>query len=224
MMGWLLLVTMVAMAAAGLWTVGRVRGPALQLVAAGLCLAIAGYAWQGRPTLAGRPAVPARAEVEAETNAFADLRHAILGRFDRADSWLTIADSYLRRGDSRSAAGVLRSGIRAHPEDFDLWIGLGNILVIHADGALTPAAELAFARAESLAPGNPAPLFFRGLALASSGRFAEAEALWRRLLAEAPPGLSWRPLVEERLAILERIRAIVEGRAPPPPGFQAPSG
>ncbi len=223
-MGWLLLLAMVALATGGLWAVGRVRGPAFQLVAAGLSLAIAGYAWQGRPSLPGRSAAPVTAEREVETDAFAELRHAILGRFDRADTWLTIADSYLRRGDSRSAAGILRSGIRAHPKDPDLWIGLGNVLIIHSDGLMTPAAALAFDRAESFAPGNPAPRFFRGLALAASGQFAEAESLWRQLLAEAPPNLSWRPLVEERLAILDRIKAIREGREPPPPGFTPPPG
>jgi cytochrome c-type biogenesis protein CcmH/NrfG len=42
--------------------------------------------------------------------------------------------------------------------------GLGNALVLHADGMMTPAAELAFQRAAKLAPDHPGPKFFYGLA------------------------------------------------------------
>ena len=86
-------------------------------------------------------------------------------------------------------------------------MGLGNALVIHADGLMTPAAELAFQRAAAIAPDHPGPKFFYGLALAQGGKFDEAEAIWRDILATAPPGVSWRPMIEERLTMLERARA-----------------
>jgi len=216
LIGWLLMLGLALLAGLGLWRFGRLKGAALQLVWAGLFLAAAGYAWQGRPSLPGKPAQPVVEPAEVDS-AFTALRHEILGRFDRADQWLTIADSYLRRGETETAVDAVRSGIRAHPNDPRLWVGLGNALVEHAGGMMTPAAELAFDRAQQLSPGNPAPHFFYGLALVRSGRLADAEAAWRQVVAEAPPNLAWRGEVEVRLALLERIRAMLEARASAPP-------
>jgi cytochrome c-type biogenesis protein CcmH/NrfG len=100
------------------------------------------------------------------------------------------------------------------PNDPDLWVGLGNALVIHADGMMTPAAELAFQRASKIAPDHPGPKFFYGLALAQGGKFDEAESLWRTLLTSAPPETSWRPMVEERLAMLAQARGAAAGAMP----------
>ena len=78
---------------------------------------------------------------------------------------------------------------------------------------MTPAAELAFDRAAQIAPGHPGPRFFYGLALAQGGRFDEAERLWREVLASAPADASWRPMVEERIRMIEQARAA--GQLPP---------
>ena len=219
MMGWLFVIVLAAASGVAVWRLGRLDRAGLQFVAAGLCLAIAGYAWQGSPGLAGSPvrgAPPARSDGEA----FATLRQDILGRFDRAASWLTISDSLMRRGNSRDAVGILKGAVRQSPNDPDLWIGLGNALVLHADGVSTPASEFAFQRAAELAPGNPAPVFFHGLAKIEGGRIDEAEMLWRQALAMLPPGMSWRPQIERRVQAIDQLRAIAEGRAPMPPELQ----
>jgi cytochrome c-type biogenesis protein CcmH/NrfG len=218
LMGWVLAPLLTLAALLGLWRFGRLSGAALQIVAAALLLALAGYAWQGNPSLAGSTPPPA-AEPEPKDSDFSRTREDIMGRFDRAGQWLTIADGYLRRGDSRNAVGILRSGVRARPKDPDLWVGLGNALVVHAEGVMTPAAEFAFARASELAPEHPGPKFFYGMALIQSGRFAEAERAWADLVASAPANASWRPVVEQRLRLLRELRAMAEG---PPP--QAPAG
>jgi cytochrome c-type biogenesis protein CcmH/NrfG len=200
---------------AGLWRFGRLPPSMLQLAAAALLLGLAGYAWQGQPGLAESiPSPPSRRD--ERDSEFSRTREAMLGRFDRASTWLTIADSYLRRGDTRNAAGVMRSAVRAHPNDPDLWVGLGNALVMHSEGMMTPAAQFAYDRAFELAPAHPGPRFFYGLALIQGGRLAEAEAIWRDLLATAPEAAGWRPVVEDRLRVLTEIRAIAEGRKPMP--------
>ncbi|HEV2748421.1 MAG TPA: tetratricopeptide repeat protein [Allosphingosinicella sp.] len=206
-MGWAIILLLAAALFAALWRFGSFAKPALQLLAAGLLVALAGYAWQGRPELAGRP-VPPPVRQSLPDSAFAATRRDMLGTFDTAARWLTIADSYHRSGDTENAAGVIRAGIRAHPRNADLWVGLGNALVIHAEGLMTPAAQLAFQRAAELAPEHPGPKFFYGLGLAQGGKLDEAAAIWRDLLASSPAGLSWRPMVEERLAMLEQARAM----------------
>ena len=203
-MGWLILLLLAAALFAALWRFARLEKGALQLVAAGLLLAMAGYAWQGRPGLVGAPVPPPERQRLPDT-AFAGTRQAILGRFDTADRWLTIADSYHRSGKTEDAVKVMRSAIRAHPGNVDLWIGLGNALVVHG-GGMSPAAELAFRRADEISPNNPATGFFYGLALVQSGRVEEAERVWRAILPRIPAQVSWRPMVEERLAVIDQLR------------------
>ncbi len=205
-MGWLLILLLSAGVFAALWRFASFDRAALQLLAAALLVAMAGYAWQGRPGLAGKPVPPPTRQSLPDTE-FAGTREGMLGQVDTAARWLTIADSFHRSGDTQNAVGVIRAGIRAHPNDADLWVGLGNALVVHADGMMTPAAELAFQRAAKLAPEHPGPKFFYGLALAQGGKFDEAEALWRSLLAGAPADAEWRPMVEERLAMVAQAKA-----------------
>lgn len=214
MMVWFLVLLLAAAAFVGLRYAARLDWSTVRLVGAGLLLAIAGYAWQSHPTLGGKPGQAAgeneQTRIGGET--FAVLRRPILGEFDQASRWLGMADSYLAQGDSLNAARILRSGIRAHPRDPDLWIGLGNALFLHAGAKITPASEFAFDRAQQLAPRNPAPLFFRGMAFAQAGGFAEAEQAWRQTLALLPAGTSWRPLVEERLQLVRQLLAMAEAR------------
>ena len=70
-------------------------------------------------------------------------------------------------------------------------------------GYFTPA-ELAYKRAAQVAPGYPGPPFFYGLALARSGDRPGAVAVWQQILKTAPKDASWRPLVEQGVAALDR--------------------
>lgn len=201
MNGWLMLAALLLLALGALYALG-LRGGLLQLVAAVLMFGSAGYALQGRP---GLPGSPAEQRADAVPVPLTPLRHAFFGQFTGSERWLVIADSYASRGNTEDAVGVLRAAVREHPGDPELWVGLGNALVDHA-GVLTPAGQLAYARAAELAPGHPAAAFFRGLALARSGDGGQAVAQWRELLAKAPADASWRPLVEDAILALERPR------------------
>lgn len=218
-MGWLTLIVLALLVFAGLWWFVKDKA-ARQLVAAALFVGLAGYAWQGKPGLAGSPkAPPARQQVpESE---FAQIRQELLGRFDAASRWLTMAEGYQRRGDTRTAVEIIQAGLRESPRDPDLWVGLGNALVIHANGMMSPSAQLAFQRASQIAPDHPGPAFFYGLALAQGGNYAEAERVWRQLLASAPPSATYRTAIEERLRALEAARARGEIPAGPMPAAPA---
>lgn len=206
-MGWVIILALALATAAGLWRFVRRDLGALQFLGAALFLALAGYAWQGHPGFAGHPkAPPARGSIpESE---FARTREQMLGRFDRAAAWLTMAEGYQRRGDTESAVQVIRSGLRSNPRDADLWVGLGNALVIHNDGMMSPAAQLAFQRAAQIAPDHPGPRYFFGLALAQGGNLDEAERIWRQLVAEAPADAEYRQMIEARLEQLQQQRAM----------------
>jgi cytochrome c-type biogenesis protein CcmH len=201
MSSWIVLAAFLSLSLAAFWLFG-LRGAMFKLVAAALLVGASGYALQGRPMLAGSPRAT---DPTKEAIPLTGARHAFFGDFSGSEHWLLMSESMARRGNTADAAGILRSAVREHPGDPQLWIGLGNALVDHA-GVLTPAAEFAYQRADELTPGYPAPRFFLGLALARSGNREGAVKLWKQVLAEAPAEASWRPLVEDAIAALDQPR------------------
>jgi cytochrome c-type biogenesis protein CcmH len=206
-MGWLILLILSALGLAALWLLVRPGRAGVQLIAAALLFACAGYAWQGHPGLAGAPRRPAERQGGSDS-AFSAMRGEMLGRFDTADVWLTMSESYARAGDTKGAADLIRSALRQHPDNAILWIGYGNALVLHGNGLMSPAAEMAYRRAARLAPNHPAPRFFYGLSLAQGGRLDDAERVWRDLLASSPPTAKWRDQVQAQIDLIERAKAM----------------
>lgn len=169
-------------------------------------IGLAGYALQGRAGLAGSPAA-ARAPEPLPPAMPVELASEFYGRFNSATFWLVLANSYMKRGDSASGVATLQSALRARPRDSELWIAFGNALVTHGGGRTSPAAELAYRRAAAAAPGHPGPAFFYGLARLRQGDADAALALWKQVLASAPPAASWRAGLELRIALVERLRS-----------------
>lgn len=196
-MGWIILLGLMILSVGGLWLL-RVRGAALTASAAAILLGGAGYALQGSPDL---PAAPAQNMEAGDIFPLTQARHAFFGQFTPEESWLRISEALARAGETADAVGILENAVKRYPGSSELWIGLGNALVDHGHG-MTPAAELAYKRAQEVAPGYPAPPFFYGLALARSGDREGALKLWKGILAKAPPDASWRPLVKEGIKAL----------------------
>lgn len=210
MTGLVILLLLVAMTA-GLMRLAGQRGAALTMAGAALMLGAAGYAFQGSPGLAGSPRAGKPAQA---TLPLTRARELFFGRFYSTEHWLIMADAKAARGKTEDAVALIQSGIREHPRDYSLWTGLGNALVDHGHG-LTPAAELAFARARQIAPTAPAPDYFLGLAKLRSGDPEGARQLWAGLLARAPVQAQWRPLVADGVGLIDAMRAESAG-APPP--------
>lgn len=203
MNGLVILFALIAIAGAALALLGRLRGAGLQLTLAALMLGGAGYALQGRPDLPGSPHEGNR---RAPPLPLTEPRHAIFGQFNGAERWIIISEALASRGDTGEAVGAIRAGLKASPTSAELWTVLGNALVDHG-GTITPAATLAFDRAEQFAPKHPGPLFFRGLAEARSGQSEAALATWRRALALTPPEASYRPLIQGGINALSGVPA-----------------
>lgn len=183
---------------------------------AALLLGLAGYALQGSPGQPGEPKPPVENAGTADAALIAQ-RQAMGSAFGSGQSWLIVADGLSRQSQFGAAAQVLRTAIRQNPRDADLWVALGNALVGHSNGFISPAAQFAFQRAATLSPQHPGPPFFMGLALAQSGRLAEARAIWGALAERAPKDASYRADLEARLARLDAMIA-AQGPAPPAAG------
>ena len=198
-MGWAVLLALFVTSLGALWLLG-VRQGMLTGAAAALLIGASGYALQGRPGLAS---APARGSEGSDFFPLTEARHAFFGNFASGENWLRISEALARDGKSEDAVGILQNAVRRYPGDAQLWIGLGNALVDHGHG-LTPPAEFAYRRAAALNPDHPAADFFYGLAMARSGDREGAVAVWKEILAKAPPNVSWRPLVDQGVTALSQ--------------------
>jgi cytochrome c-type biogenesis protein CcmH len=183
----------------------RVERGGWTTISAALALGLAGYALQASPDIPGAPAQPV-AEVGVRGWQSVELRKAMFPSESRPTSGkLIIADGFARQGQYDDAATILGGAIADNPRDAEAWLALGNALVEHADGALTPPALLAYRRAEQLEPGGVGPGFFLGLALIRQARFDEARELWRSVLDASPEDAAGREELAKRLARLENL-------------------
>ena len=156
------------------------------------------YALQNNASLSGSPARPDARQIEIDPGMVA-FRTAIMPGVADDSAILAAADDLMRRGDSAGAARSIIEAIDRRPDDAALWTGLGNVLMAHGGGTMSPAARLAFNRALRLAPDQPGPRFFLGMAYAQSGDFAAAKREWLQALALSPREAPYRLIIAERL-------------------------
>lgn len=195
---------------------GKLPRAGVELTIAAALIGVAGYIWQGKPSQQGAPVErkdKPRAELDVALRA---MRAATTDQYGDAAKVAEFADTLDRMGMTREAVIAVKTGMRKDPGNPDLWVALGNALVAHGGGALSPAAEYAFQRAATISPDHPAPPFFMGLALANSGRAEDAGQVWRGLLARTPKDSRWRADLEARLAAI--------GGMPEPRSPEAKSG
>ncbi len=181
---------------------GRIKGSARLAVIAATAAGLGGYMLAGVP---GLPGASARTVTDPNFGRkLEDPRRGMTRRFGAVSQILQFSDAILRSGRTALAADYLAQALQRYPRDADLWVGYGNALIVHAGGLMTPAAEIAFARASAIAPDHPAPAYFAGVALAQAGDVAGARRAWRGLLARSDADAPWRADVEGRLAALDR--------------------
>jgi cytochrome c-type biogenesis protein CcmH len=198
---WGILLGLAVIAFALLWRFGKLTGSGLELSGAALLLGIAGYAWQGSPGAPGA-SVAARETENRLDPATVQSRKDMMGQFGNEAQWMDFADTMTRMGQTQGAVLAMRSGIRDNPKSANLWVGLGNALVAHGDGLISPSARFAFQRAAALSPQHPAPPFFLGIALVQQGRADDAAKVWIALLNRSSADAPWRGDVERRLAAI----------------------
>jgi len=204
-MGWIILLVMVAVIFGTLLWIAKLPRTAYEITGAALLLGVAGYAWQGNPGMAGVSVEPTEKPNSFDEDSISS-RNEMGERFGTAREWLVFSDSLNRDGKHGAAANYLRNGVKEHPKDPDLWVGLGNALVVHADGVITPAAQFAFQQAANISPEHPGPPFFLGMAYAQSGKLDQARAIWTELLERSDEDAPWRADLESRLATLNRMQ------------------
>lgn len=205
-MGWLWLFVIASVAFGLLWWGGVSRSLGL-MSAAALLVGGAGYALQQNAALPGSPASPEQRRIDIDPGLVA-FRSTIMPTDPAATATLAAADDRLRAGDTAGAVQLLIDAVHDQPRNAVLWTGLGTALTFHDAGQLSPAAQTAFRRGFALAPDQPGPAFFLGLASVQGGDLPAAKRAWLQALERTPSDAPWRVLIAERLVMIDRFEAM----------------
>ena len=190
-MAWAFVLLFSVLALGLIWRFASLPRAGFELAIAAALVGVAGYVWQGSPTQIGSP-------VEAKDKGFVPpdvaLRasRAVTGNnYGDAAKVAEFADTLDRMGLTREAVIAVKTAMRKDPNNVELWVALGNTLVAHGGGTLSPAAEFAFQRGAQLFPRTPRPAVLHGPGACQFGsdrrrrtglaRVARAHAAERRL-------------------------------------------
>lgn len=157
------------------------------------------YGWRGQPQLHDHPALVPSVSKEAAT-AFTANRAELLKHPDNINAWLGLGDALLLAHESERAAAVLAKATELLPNNIDLWMARGEVLIVHGGGVVSPAAKFAFDQAAKIDPHHPGPRLFLGLAYMRAGQPQEALGLLQSLERNSPSDAPWLPRVRQMIA------------------------
>jgi cytochrome c-type biogenesis protein CcmH len=180
------------------WRVGAAVAVAGLVPAAALAVYFAvGDPAAINPSATASTASAAGGHDPAELAAAADQLKARLERDGgHPEGWALLGRTLATLGRFTEAEDAFSRAIALKPDEPELHAELGEVVVLAAQGAVTPAAEAEFAKAGD----DPRARYYRAEAALQRGDAATAKAGLRALLADAPPDVPWRKAVEARLA------------------------
>jgi cytochrome c-type biogenesis protein CcmH len=201
------------------WRVGTAVALAGLLPAA----AVAVYSAVGNPAAispsatAGVAARAAGGHDAAELAAAADQLKARLEQDNgHPEGWALLGRTLATLGRFTEAQDAFARAIALKPDDPELHAELGEMLVLVAQGAVTPAAEAEFAKAGN----DPRARYYDAEASLQRGDAATATSALKALLADAPPDAPWREAVEARLAEISPANSQAGAKMPAGPTDQ----
>jgi cytochrome c-type biogenesis protein CcmH len=172
---------------------------ALVLLPAGAAIL---YLMLGSPQMPGEP-LAARKAAPTESRPIEDLVAQVEQRAAQnpndGRAWEVLAPVYMRLGRFDDSVRAWRNAIRLNGDSASRESDLGEALVAVANGVVTVDAKAAFDNALALDKDDVKTRFYLGIAADQDGKRDQAEAIWRDLLAHAPPGAPWVPVVRQQL-------------------------
>lgn len=168
--------------------------------------------------------VPDRIDTSRDdvTRMAAQLRDVLAERPDDLRGWRLAVTTQTGLGDLEAAwrsqdRVVAILGEEATGEDFAL---LAELMILAADGYVSPQAETALAEAVRREPGNGSARYYAGVMYAQGGRPDRAFSIWRALLADSTPDAPW---LDPIYAQIERI-SLLAGDPTPLDQLPQPTG
>src|SRR6185369_5164940 len=177
--------------------------------------ALALYLALGSPDMPGMP-LAARQSAQTESDRTIEALIAKVEAHVNANpndgrAWEVLAPVYMRIGRYDNAVVAWSNAIRLNGPSASREADYGEALVAAANGIVTADAKAAFQRAMVFDKTDVMARFYMGMAADQDGRRAEAEAIWKEIIAQAPPGAAY----------LEMVRHTLERKAPGAPAVEA---
>jgi cytochrome c-type biogenesis protein CcmH len=172
------------------------------------------YLSLGSPNLPGQPLAARMQEKGAPSLArmVAQIEDHLQRQPDDGRGWEVIAPIYVRLGRYDDGVTAWRNAIRYSGATAEREADLGEAIVASANGVVTADAREAFQRAVDHDKSAAKARYFLGLAAVQDGKTEDGVAIWKALLADAPPDAPWASYVREALAQTTG--------SPPPPATQ----
>ena len=152
------------------------------------------------------------------------LREVVEERPDDVQGLRLLASNEASLGNHKAAYEAQAQLIRvlgdvASPEDF---VTLAELLILSANGYVSPEAEASLSRALRLEEQHPVARYYMGLMMAQTGRPDVAFRVWRSLLNEGPESAPWIPAIRAQIEELAAW-AGVDYELPPVASLAGPS-
>jgi cytochrome c-type biogenesis protein CcmH len=184
--------------------------------------AMAIYLVNGSPRLPDQPyeaRAPVREVIAANGKLDLDKTVAALEARLKAEpgsveGWILLARAQAARKHWRESADAYRQALTLDKDRTDIAAAYAEMLVMAADGVISPAAREALDAVIAQDPKNPSARYYLALADAQAGNLKAAIDAWQALLAESPADAPWAELVRQRIADTAKAAGIP---APAPP-------
>jgi cytochrome c-type biogenesis protein CcmH len=177
-------------------------------IGAGLLYLTIGSPFQPSQPIADRRGPPS--EQDDILNLVARVEARLAANPDDVRGWQVIGPVYMQLGRYDDAAKARQNVLRIMGANAEREANLGEALTAASGGIVTADAKAAFERSLALDSNDYKARFFLGLAAEQDGKPDEAAAVWRDLIASAPPDARWLDVVRQALAR-------VDGTTPPGP-------
>lgn len=164
------------------------------------------YAYTGMPDLPSQP-LAERKNSPIQDKSAADLiaqaeAHLVQSPED-GRGWAILAPIYLRLGRVDDAISAYRKALQYLGDDAERLIGLGEALIVKANGQVTFEALALFEKAGKLSPTDLRPPLMQVRALMQAGKRDEAIGVLQKILDTAPENAPWRPDIVQTIANLK---------------------
>ena len=147
----------------------------------------------GAPRAGGGPAPRDVAELAAAAD---QLRARLQQEPGHPEGWVLLGRTLASLERFAEASDAYGHALALTPDDPQLHAELGEVLVLAAEGTVTPAAQDEFAKSGN----DPRARFYGAEAAAQRGDIVAARTALQALLADAPADAPWRKIVAARLA------------------------
>ena len=136
--------------------------------------------------------------------AVADLRRELDAHPDDADGWTTLGQAYATMQQPDAAAAAFAHALKLRPDDADLLVAWAE-----ADSMASPQHHISdlarsrLQRAVMINPEHQRGLWLLGISDFQRGRYADAVAVWQRLLPLLPAGSQIAQAVSQQVALAQ---------------------